>query len=345
MKIKMLAVFSTALFATVSCSKKDEITPAAIEAIAIKTEKISFQDYAKPVQSAGIITSDKETRLSFKVSGIISKMYVKEGDVVQKGQLLATLNQTEIAAQLQQAKNDYEKAQRNYNRMGSLHKDSAATEEEYENSATSRSSAKQLYEIARFNKQYAAIYANQSGTVIKKEMNEGEIADAGASVYVINASGSEDWIIRIGLPDKEWIKLKKNDPASIAIDAFGDKKFSAVVSEIGMGADPLTGTFLIKLQINPSGSKFASGLSAKVTVYPSEKEKLCFIPTAAIVEADGNNAVVYSLNADKKTVKKHTIQIAFAENDRVAVKNGLEHVTNIITDGASYLSENSKIKL
>jgi RND family efflux transporter MFP subunit len=341
----MLALCSLALFAAASCSDKKDIPAAQTEAVAVKTEKIMVQDYAKPVQSAGIITSDKEARLSFKVTGIISKLYVNEGDMVNKGQILATLDQTEISAQLQQAKNDYEKAVRNHNRMGNLHKDNAATQEEYENSATSLNSAKQLYDIARFNKQYATIYANQQGSVIKKEMNEGEIANAGAAVYTINASGSEDWVIKIGLPDKEWIKLKKGDRATITADAYRDKKFDAVVSEIGLGADPQTGTFLVKLKIKPVGYKFASGLAAKVAIYPSHKERLSFIPASALVEANGNSAIVYSLNQDGKTIKKHSVQIAFTENNRVAVRSGLEGATIIITDGASYLSEGSNIKL
>ncbi|RYD91026.1 MAG: efflux RND transporter periplasmic adaptor subunit, partial [Sphingobacteriales bacterium] len=232
MNIRTIAL-TLSLFAAASCRQENIIPVTETDAIAIKTEKITIENYAKAVESAGIITSDKEARLSFKVTGIISKLYVHEGDMVQKGQLMATLDQTEISAQLQQAKNDYEKAQRNHNRMGNLHKDSAATQEEFENSATSLNSARQLYNIARFNKQYATIYANQSGSVIKKEMSEGEITTAGTTVYTINASGSEDWVIRIGLPDKEWVKLKKGDTATITTDAYGDKKFKAVVSEIG----------------------------------------------------------------------------------------------------------------
>ena len=344
MNIRIIALATLSLFA-VSCHEEKKASLTETDAIAIRTEKISVANYSKPVQSADIITSDKEARLSFKVTGIISKLYVKEGDMVQLGQIMATLDQTETSARLQQAKNDYEKAQRNNNRMGNLHNDNAATEEEFENSTTSLNSAKQLYNIARFDKQHATIYANQSGSVIKKEMNEGEIATAGTAVYTINASGSQDWVIRIGLPDKEWVKLKKGDGATIITDAYAGKKFNAVVSEIGQGADSQTGTFLVKLKINPEGYKFASGLAAKVSIYPSQKEKLCFIPTSALVEANGNSAIVYSLNADGKTIKKHTIQIAFAENNRVAVRSGLENVTTIITDGASYLTEGSKIEL
>jgi multidrug efflux system membrane fusion protein len=107
-----------------SCAKKQaESTDSDV--IAVKTQKVTYESYAQPIVTGGIITSDKETRLSFKISGIINKLYVDEGQLVPKGQLLGTLDQTEISAQLQQAKNDLEKAQRNHKRIENLHKDNA----------------------------------------------------------------------------------------------------------------------------------------------------------------------------------------------------------------------------
>lgn len=340
-KMILMALFALLI---ISCKKK-EAPDTTEDVITVKTEKVSIENYAQPIVCGGMITSDKEARLSFKISGVIEKLYVEEGDKVSKGQLLAILDQTEITAQMQQAKNDYEKAQRNYKRIESLHKENAATAEEYENSSTSLNSARQLYDIMRFNKQYSAIYANQSGSVIKKEMNEGEIAQAGHSVYTINASGDNDWVIKIGLSDKEWVKLKKGDKATITTDAYGSKEFAATVSEIGSAADVQTGTFMVKLKITSDNQKFANGLAAQVTIHPSEKEQLFFIPFSSIVEANQNKAIVYSLNPDRKSVTKHTVDIAFSENNRVAVRSGLENVANVITDGAAYLSVDSKIKL
>jgi len=344
MKIPKITFIILTLLLATSC-KKEETKKAETVPIMVKTEKIITLKYAEPIRSAGIITSDKEARLSFKVSGIIEKMYVHEGDQVSKGQLLATLNQTEIAAQLQQAKNNFEKAKRDHARMENLQRDHAATAEEFENSATSLSTAKQLLDIARFNKQFAAIYANQSGSVIKKEMNEGEIADAGVAVYTINAAGNNDWIISIGLSDKEWVKLKKDDAASITTDAYGTREFAGYVYEIGSGADATTGTFLVKIKIKAVAYKFASGLAAKVRIFPSDKKTIRFIPASALVEVKGNTAVVYTANPDKKSVTRLEVQVAFTEGNRIGISAGLENADNVITDGSAYLSPNSKIKI
>ncbi|MEJ7738747.1 MAG: efflux RND transporter periplasmic adaptor subunit [Chitinophagaceae bacterium] len=313
--------------------------------VTVKTVPVTYESFALPIVSSGLITSDKESRLSFKIGGIISRLMVNEGDRVSKGQLLALLNQTEINAQLMQTKNSMDKAQRDYRRTNNLYIDSSATQEEHENSKTALETAQQSYTINRFNKQFAAIYANQSGRVIKKLMNEGEVANPGAPIYIINSTNDNDWVIRIGVSDKDWARIKRNDPAMLTTEAYPDQQLHAVVSEIGEAADPATGTFLIKVKIKPGQVRLANGLSAKITITPSQSQKFNFIPVDALIEANQQTATVYSASPDRQVVKKHTIAIAFIVNNRVAVRSGLDGIDEIITDGSAYLTPASKIKI
>ena len=69
------------------------------------------------------------------------------------------------------------------------------------------------------------------------------------------------------------------------------------------------------------------------------------VPVEAIAEADAKTGYVYVLNNDQKTVSKKKVQIAFIDNDKVAIKSGLENVAVVITDGTSYLTENAVVKL
>ena len=117
-------------FTLVSCSKpeKEKSALMAIDesAIAVKLESVEQGEFTLPVTSSGLISTETESRLSFKVPGIITKIYVKEGDAVNKGQLLASLDLTEIDAQVSQAKNNFDKATRDLERGQRLLKDSAS---------------------------------------------------------------------------------------------------------------------------------------------------------------------------------------------------------------------------
>jgi multidrug efflux system membrane fusion protein len=270
---------------------------------------------------------------------------VNEGDVVTKGQLLAKLDPTELDAQAAFNENALEKARRDHDRNEKLYKDSSATLEEYQNSNTSVRSALQNYKVSRFNKAQASIYANQSGRVIKKMLNEGEVANPGAVVYIINSTEENDWVVKLGVSDRDWARIKLGDKASLTTDAYPGKELQAAVSEVGEGADPVTGTFLIKVKVKPGQVRLANGLTAKIAIMPSAVQKYQFVPVDALIEANEETATIYSPANDRRKVEKHAVRIAYVLGSKVAINGGLDGVREVITDGSAYLTPTSSIRI
>ena len=86
-----------------------------------------------PIAVSGQFTTDDETQLGFKTGGVIRSILVKEGDRIHAGQLLATLDLTEINTQVSQAQLGLEKAKRDFQRVQNLYRDSVATLEQLQN--------------------------------------------------------------------------------------------------------------------------------------------------------------------------------------------------------------------
>lgn len=338
----LAAVF---IFTSVGCSENKAQSINTEDAVIVRTQPVTVIDYAKALQYSGTIETESQAKLSFKIGGIISKIYVKEGDHVSRGQLLATLDLTEINAQVQQAKQNVEKANRDLTRVKNLFKDTAATLEQYQNAQTQHSVANESLRIAQFNQQYAQIRATDDGAIIKKVMNEGELASSGAPVLIMNATSNEDWVVRLGVSDKDWAALNKGDAATVDVDAYPGTTFKGIVNKITEAADPASGTYEIEVKVLPGGKKFASGLFATVKLNSSVHQELTVIPIEALAEADGKTGSVYLLNSDETSVTKKQVHIASVEKDKVVISSGLETVNNVITDGMSYLTENSKVKL
>ena len=97
-----------------SCKQKQAEMVKNINDIPVQLADVRTQEVANSVTIHGALTTLEEAKLSFKTAGIISRIYVKEGDGVYKGQLLAELNYTEIEAQSIQAKENEDKAKRDY---------------------------------------------------------------------------------------------------------------------------------------------------------------------------------------------------------------------------------------
>ena len=127
----LLFTIAAGIIVLVACNGKAQDNAVIPEdTIPVKIIELQQQSSQAPIQASGQFTTDDETSLSFKTGGIVNRIFVKEGDAVTKGQVLATLNLTEISAQVQQATLSYEKAKRDYERANALYKDSVSTLEQ-----------------------------------------------------------------------------------------------------------------------------------------------------------------------------------------------------------------------
>ena len=342
-KIFIIPVLIASLL--VSCGKKKEIKKALIEddIVAVKLADVSQANSTEAINASGLVTSLREARLSFKTGGIIEKIYVKEGQNVSKGQLLATLNLTEINAQVQQANESVDKSERDLKRVTNLYRDSVATLEQVQNLTTALSVAKQSLEIAHYNQGYSKIYASNNGVIVKKLMNEGELAGPGTPVFFMNATGANDWVLKAGIADKDWTRLHIGDRATLNLDAFPDITFSATVSTLSQGADVNSGLYQAELKMNTQGKKMATGLFGKAQIMPSIVQKHTSITIDAVVEGNGEDAFVYVVAEGK--ARKMPVKIVGIDNSRAFIGSGLAGISQVITDGSAYLVDGSRVRV
>lgn len=323
---------------------KKDVVAAGDEKISVKTAAIGHQSITLPVHASGMLTSSAEQRLSFKVGGVIHRIYVDEGAVVKPGQLLAELDKTEIDAQVSQAQHALAKAERDLARVQGLYKDSSATLELVQNATTGRDLAKETVRIATFNQQYAEIRATKGGKIIKKFMNEGEITGPGTPVFMLFENGSDDWVVKINVSDRDWARISLGMPAKAKMDAYPETVFTGKVTDLAPAADPSNGLYQIEVRIPPQGKRFAPGLFAEVDITPPQARTYTVVPVEAIIEGDGKSAFVFTIQSDGESVRKTPVQVAFLNGSQVVLSGGLDNATEVITSGAPYLTEKSKVK-
>ncbi len=298
------------------------------------------------IYTTGVFTTDDETVLSFKNGGIISRIYVKEGDAVKKGQLLATVNLTEIDAGAQQASLAFEKAERDYKRAYQLYKDSVATLEQMQNARTGMEVARQQLKAAGFNKHYSEIRANTNGYVLQRFANEGQMAGPGMPVLRINGAQTSSWILKAGVTDKQWSGIRQGDKAVVTLESLSGMRLPATVSAKSEGVNPSTGTFTVNLKIGSlQGNKLADGMFAKAEITPGKQTAQGWtIPFDALMDGSQNKGYVFISN-DKKHAKKVEVTIGELRKDEVFITSGLEDASYVIVSGSAYLRDGSKIKV
>jgi multidrug efflux system membrane fusion protein len=312
--------------------------------VPVRTMPVVRRAVSVPVHTSGKVVSSAETKLAFKVGGIVGRIAVDEGQSVEAGELLAELKRDEIDAREAQARSAFEKAERDLARTRRLYGDSVATLEQLEDSRTGFEIAAAGLEIAEFNRDHSAIYAPTEGTVLRRFVEEGELVGQGTPIIVFGSSRG-DWRIRVGVTDRDIIRLNLGDSAEVHVDAYPRRAFPAHVVEIGESADPLTGTYEVELALDRAGAKLVSGFVAGVDIYPAQCEPMAVVPIEALMEADAEHGYVYVPDDEGAKVSKTAVTIGCLMDGRVAVIGGLEGVGRVVTDGAAYLTDRAAIRI
>lgn len=314
-----------------------------VAAVAVRTAEVEKVMLAPPIRATGVLAGKAESKLSFKVGGIIDRITVREGQSVQKGQLLATLKLSEIEAHVNQAQNAFAKAERDWERVRNLHQDSVATLEQLQDATTAYEVAKSALDIAKFNRQYASIYAPVSGKVLRRFAEANELINPGTPVLLMR-SASDGWVVKTGLADRDIVRIAIGDTARLTLDAYPQRKFSAVVAEISGSAAPTTGTYEVELRIEPTEVTLFSGMIAKVEIASSQRMPVWLVPIAALLEADGMSGNVFTITP-VHTAQKVAVEVAFIHGQHVAIASGLDNVAQVVTEGAAYLNEGARVNV
>jgi RND family efflux transporter MFP subunit len=342
---KFLAKFllTVALAALVAgCNSKATVeTPTATP---VRVASATNGPAAPSIRTNGVLANKDEIRLAFKVGGVIRKLAVSEGERVRKGQRLAEIEQTEVNAQVEQARQSFEKGKRDAARGERLYEDKVISLEQLQDLRTQAAMAEAALNSAEFNWNYAAIVAPHDGTVLRRLAEERELVAAGTPVLVLGAQ-DKGFIVRTGLADREIVQVRLGDLAQVRLDALPGVTLSGKVTEVASAADTASGMFRIEVALDPTELPLKSGLVAKLTIVPASANagSRVYVPIGAIVEGDGHTARLFVL--DKDRARRREVEVAFIEGENVALTSGVAAGEQVITDGAQYLEDGEQVAI
>jgi RND family efflux transporter MFP subunit len=342
MRTAVLTLTTASLLAIAGCKGKAEETP--VPPTPVRVSEAFMGPAAPTIRTNGLLVNKDEIRLAFKVGGVVRHIAVQEGQRVRKGQKLAEIELTEVNAQVEQARQAQEKAARDLQRGERLYADQVISLEQLQDLRTQAGISEAALKSAQYNSGYSAIIAPRDGTVLRRLAEERELIAAGNPVLVLGAQ-DKGFVVRAGLADREIVQLKLNDSARVTLDALPDVTLEGKVTEIASAADPSSGLFNVEVLIDESDRPLKSGLVAKLSIVPAaaRASQRVYVPIAAIVEGDGRKASVFVLDNDR--ARRREVEVAFFEDQAVALEGGVQAGERIVTDGSLYLEDGEHVKV
>ncbi len=320
------------------------VTPMPEMAVPVTVASVKRERRVIPVRSSGRLASKSEMRLSFKTGGLISHIDVDEGDRVEAGELLATLDLREVNARETQAQSNHNLALREYRRVEKLYERKLVSLKQKQDAQTAVVQAAEDLRIARFNKRYSTIRSPATGRVQRRLVEPNELVQAGEPVLIV-ASEESGWVVRVGLSDSEVVRMAAGDKAEIAFDAFPRHRFYGSISEIAAASDPVSGTFEVEVQLDPVEEMLRSGFIARLTLMPTTREALDFVPVDALVSVDGDKATFYVLDGEQRRARKVSAPIVHLLENELALEPVIENGALVVVEGAPYLRDGAAVTL
>jgi len=323
------------------CGKPEQ--PAAPAAVPVRTTVVTEGPATPPLEYTGVVAARDELRLSFKVGGVVQRVTVREGDHVRKGQVLAQLDPTEIGAQVDQAAQLASKAERDRQRGEALYADQVIPLEQLQNLRTQAEVAASQLRAARFNRQYAVIWAPADGVVLRRTVEERELAAPGQVMLVVGRADS-GFVVRFAVADRDVVRLQRGATLQVRLDAWPDQMFAAEVRQIAGAADLASGLFEIEATLAPTSQPLATGLVGRVRLSPPDSgPRLAYVPIGAVLEGHDDQARVFV--ADGDIARRRDVQVAFITADSVALRGGVKPGEKVIAVGAPYVEDGGRIAI
>lgn len=312
---------------------------------------------------SGVAKAGDEIELSFRSTGIITTLDIKVGQKVNKGDLIAKLDNVQAnlayeqsVSALNSAKSAMNTAKSSLDRIKALYEKGSNSLSDYESAKNSYQSALDQYESAKRNKSiqqsqisYGYIKAPKTGIIAAKNSQLNENVSAGQVIAILNAGNHTN--IEVGLPENIINKVKLGMNPDISFSALAGKKMNGTVIEIAPVVDENSATYPITIDITDPTKEIKPGMTANVTFNfkeeNAETETVLVIPVKSVGE-DGNGNFVFLIDSQDEVVgvvKKHSIEIGELTTDGFKVKSGLSEGQKIATAGLQTLLDGQKVKL
>lgn len=323
---KIIALLSLSAVVLTSCGddKKESLNKET--AITVKVSGIAENSTSGFVTASGKIEAENSANLSTRMMGFVTKLHVQVGQKVTSGQLIVSINNTDLQAKkaqvdasILQATAAYNNAKKDYDRFTNLFKQQSASQKElddmtarYEMAKASLQGAKQMRNevVAQFS--YTNITAPFSGVVTNTFVKEGDMANPG--MPLVSIEGASKLQVTAMVSENDITAIRNGMLVDILVKSNATA-LKGKVTEVSASAKNTGGQYLVKINLEPTKAKVLSGMFVNVQFptenkTPSATNERMLVPESALVHqgqltgiytvGNGNVAILRWLRVGKK---------------------------------------------
>jgi RND family efflux transporter MFP subunit len=338
----------------------------------VEMAEVQRGDMVASIQVVGNLIGLQTVEATPKTSGRLESVAVHLGDRVQKGQMIAKIEDREITEQVKQAQASYDVsmatirqrqadlnlAQTNLERSRTLYERQLIpkqtlddTDARYQSASAQldlanaqNAQAKARLEELSINLGNTVIASPLSGVVAKRVLDPGAwVTPSSSFVSVVDIS-----VVRLvaSIVEKDVRFVTAGMPADVEVDAFPGEKFAGTVARVAPVLDPATRTAQIEVEIQNPDFRLKPGMYARVTFITQRHEGVLVAPLVALADLGGKRGVYLPVPGDENnTAHFQEVEVGLMDQEFVELVSGVSEGQTIVTTGAAALREGDIILL
>lgn len=325
----------------ISCTRNIESEKQEeVKKVRVRVEDYKKTDYELKLNYSGEVKAWKTVNLSFNIPGKIDQFFVDEGGHVNKGELLARLEQDDFQAARDQAYANWEKAKRDYDRNHRLWKEGSLREQLVLDANTVLKGAKAALDASELNLKHCLLYAPFEGHIAYRFGEEKEMVAPGQVVFTLMDLSRV--IIELGVPEKSVGGIKNNQKAQVEFEAIPDRIFSGRVSLVGLSSIPNSRLFKVEVTVHNPSLLIKPGMTATSTIITDILRGIYLFSLDVSVLRNGQR-VIFLAEDDK--AKRVVLKNFVISGDKIIVQDPLPERGAVITSGQEVLFDNMEISV
>ena len=293
-----------------------------------------FSDY---LQLSGSITANEQIDVHAEISGIVGDIHFEEGKLVNKGQVLFTINDAELRAQLAQATTRSNLASENERRAKLLLAKEAISQEEYDIASADYRTAQAQIQIIQAQLAKTVVRAPFTGVIGLRNISKGTyITPTIAVAQLVSLSPVK---LLFSIPEKYAAMVKKGTQISFTIQG-DDESFQAKIYATEPTIEIATRTLSVKAIAENTSQKLIPGTFANVTFPLETLDNGLLVPAEALIPIQNGKKIFVAKNGKAKEV---IVETGGRTDSDVLISKGLQAGDTVLTSGVMSLRDGASV--
>ena len=298
------------------------------------------------VELQGNVDTKQNLVIYPEYSGVLSRVYVKDGQKVSKGQILAKIDDGGLSQQLSQLEIQSNLAKTTFERQERLWNQKIGSEIQFLQAKAAYEG--QLEATKQLQQQVGktVVRAPFSGTIDDVITDQGSVVIPGQS-QLFRIVNLDDMYIQTDVPERYVSDIVEGKKVKVEFPVLA-KEVDAKVRQAGNFINPTNRTFKVEVAFPNKGMDIKPNLSAKLKINDYTNEKAILIPQSIISENAEGRQYVYTITNkidNKATVKREFIETGKTQGDYIEVRSGIQNGEEIIDEGARSVKDGQDVKV